>query len=86
MAATSALISWTALLVPDRAASGTSLLFITLVLGQAVGSALAGAISERHGMSSAFLLSAAAALLAAAFGWSVSDRRPAATPAGRSAG
>jgi predicted MFS family arabinose efflux permease len=86
VAATSALISWTSRLAPDRAASGTSLLFITLVLGQAAGSALAGGIAERHGMSSAFLLSAATALLAASFGWRVPNRRPAATSRRRWAG
>lgn len=43
-AATGALIAWTTEIDPERAASGTSMLFVTLVLGQAVGSAGAGAL------------------------------------------
>ena len=68
VAATSALIAWAGHLAPDHAAPGTSLLFVTLVLGQAAGSAAAGSIAERYGLSPAFLVAAATALLAAACG------------------
>ena len=68
VAATSALIAWTASLVPDRAAPGTSLLFVTLVLGQAAGSAVAGVVTESHGLRTAFLLAAGTAVLAASCG------------------
>lgn len=68
VAATSALIAWAAGLVPDRAAPGTSLLFVTLVLGQAAGSAVAGVVTESHGLTTAFLLAAGTAALAASCG------------------
>jgi predicted MFS family arabinose efflux permease len=68
VAATSALIAWTTRVVPDRAAAGTSTLFITLVVGQAAGSSVAGVVAERRGLSSAFVLAAAVALLAAVSG------------------
>ncbi|MCD4534366.1 MFS transporter [Nocardioides sp. cx-169] len=66
--ATSALIAWSSHLVPDEAAPGTSLLFITLMLGQAAGSAAAGAVAERHGLTTAFLLAAAVTAGAAVCG------------------
>jgi predicted MFS family arabinose efflux permease len=68
VAATSALIAWASVLVPHRAASGTALLFITLTLGQAVGSSVAGLVAEHGGMTAAFLVAAALAGLAAACG------------------
>nr|WP_301539730.1 MFS transporter [Nocardioides sp. zg-DK7169] len=68
VAATSALIAWTARLVPTRAAAGTSVVFITLVVGQAAGSSAGGAISARADLSATFLLAALAAVLAAACG------------------
>jgi predicted MFS family arabinose efflux permease len=68
VAATSALIAWAGHLRPDRTAAGTSFLFVTLVLGQAAGSAAAGGVAERSGLSAAFLLSAATAVLAASCG------------------
>ncbi|MFZ6993115.1 MFS transporter [Curtobacterium sp. RRHDQ66] len=44
-AATGALIAWTTEIDPDRASAGTSMLFVTLVLGQALGAAAAGAVT-----------------------------------------
>ncbi len=68
VAATTALIAWASVLVPERAAAGTSVLFITLTMGQAAGSALAGNLADRGGLSLAFLVAAAIAALAAACG------------------
>jgi predicted MFS family arabinose efflux permease len=65
VAASSALIAWTTRIVPDQAASGTSILFVALVLGQAVGSAAAGVVSDRIGMSATFLLAAIVSVAAA---------------------
>lgn len=65
VAASSALIAWTTALVPRRAAPGTSVLFVALVLGQAAGSAAAGALSERIGTAGTFLLAAPVAVAAA---------------------
>lgn len=70
VASTSALIAWTAHLDPRRTASGASVVFIALVLGQAAGSSLAGALAERAGMSTTFGLAVLATLLAAACGGS----------------
>ncbi|SEB28569.1 Predicted arabinose efflux permease, MFS family [Nocardioides exalbidus] len=68
VAASSALIAWASRVVPARGAAGTSVLFVALVLGQAVGAALAGVVADGFGMSTAFLLSALVALGAAACG------------------
>ncbi|MDX6327029.1 MAG: hypothetical protein QOK15_3383, partial [Nocardioidaceae bacterium] len=68
VAATSALIAWAAQLVPDRAAAGTAMLFITLTLGQAVGSAVTGTIAEHGGLGLAFLVAASIAFVAAVCG------------------
>jgi predicted MFS family arabinose efflux permease len=68
VAATSGLIAWAAQLVPDRAAAGTATLFIILVLGQAIGSAITGTIADHGGLGLAFLAAAALAVLAAACG------------------
>lgn len=65
-AATGVLISWTARIDPARAASGTAALFVTLVLGQAIGAAGAGALS---GGGTAFVAAGFAGLVAAAAGW-----------------
>jgi predicted MFS family arabinose efflux permease len=43
-AATGALIAWTTEIDADRAAAGTSMLFVALVLGQAAGAAAAGGL------------------------------------------
>ncbi|GAA1922198.1 hypothetical protein GCM10009797_14850 [Nocardioides hwasunensis] len=68
VAASSALIAWAGRAVPGRDAAGTSALFVALVLGQAAGSALAGALAGGRGLSSAFVVSAVVALVAAACG------------------
>lgn len=57
-AATGALIAWTTERDFKHAASGTSLLFIALVLGQALGAAAAGTASAAWGLTVAFLLAA----------------------------
>ncbi|MCD4526150.1 MFS transporter [Nocardioides sp. cx-173] len=62
VAASSVLIAWTSHLEPDEVAPGTALLFITLMLGQAVGSAAAGPVVDRHGLTTVFLLAAAVAV------------------------
>jgi hypothetical protein len=64
-AATGALIAWTAEIDAERAASGTALLFVLLVLGQAGGAVVLGALVGAHGHGVAFVLAAVAALLAA---------------------
>jgi hypothetical protein len=64
-AATGALIAWTAEIDAERAASGTALLFVLLVAGQAVGAVVLGALVGAAGYGTAFLLAALAALLAA---------------------
>ncbi|WP_322919676.1 MFS transporter [Nocardioides renjunii] len=66
VAASSALIAWAGDLVADRAAAGTSVLFVALVLGQAAGAAAAGALAGRIGLPPVFLLAAGVAVLAAA--------------------
>jgi predicted MFS family arabinose efflux permease len=68
VAATSALIAWVSSLVPERAAAGTSVLFITLTMGQALGSALAGNLADSGGLSLAFLVASAIAALGAVCG------------------
>lgn len=65
VAATSALIAWAIVQVPDRAASGTSALFVALVLGQAAGAAGAGALADRAGLPATLLVGAALAVTAA---------------------
>jgi predicted MFS family arabinose efflux permease len=67
-AATGALISWTAQMDAARAATGTAVLFITLVLGQALGAAGAGALVGAAGYPAAFLAAGAVAALAALVG------------------
>jgi predicted MFS family arabinose efflux permease len=67
-AATGALIAWTARIDSARAPAGTAVLFITLVLGQALGAAGAGALVEATGYPAALLAAAAVAALAALVG------------------
>lgn len=67
VAASSVLISWCVLVAPQLAAAGTSVLFVMLVLGQAVGSAAVGAFSGDH-LPGAFVAAAGVALLAAVCG------------------
>jgi predicted MFS family arabinose efflux permease len=57
-AATGALIAWTLERDFDRAATGTSLLFVALVLGQALGATAAGAVAAVWGHPAAFALAA----------------------------
>jgi len=64
MTGSGALISWTAALDPDRAPAGTALLFVTLILGQAVGATLLGAFIGGAGYPLPFLVAASVALLA----------------------
>lgn len=66
VAASSALIAWATEIVPAQAAPGTSVLFICLILGQAAGSAAAGAVSDRIGLATTFLLAALVTVAAAA--------------------
>jgi predicted MFS family arabinose efflux permease len=67
-AATGALITWTTEIDPDRAAAGTSVLFVALVLGQAAGSALAGALVGSVGTVMAFVAGAVVTAVGAALG------------------
>ncbi|MBI9115619.1 MFS transporter [Sanguibacter suaedae] len=53
------LIAWTADLDAERASSGTSLLFVALVLGQALGSAGAGGLAGSTSTGTALLAAAA---------------------------
>ncbi|WP_153337816.1 MULTISPECIES: MFS transporter [unclassified Nocardioides] len=69
VAASSALIAWVAELAPDHAAPGTSAVFIALVVGQAIGSAVTGGLSATLGLPGTFLLAAGATVLAAGCGW-----------------
>ncbi|MFJ3380545.1 MFS transporter [Curtobacterium sp. NPDC090217] len=64
-AATGALIAWTTEIDPDRASAGTSMLFVTLVLGQALGAAAAGAVIGVAGAVTAFALAALVGLVSA---------------------
>ncbi|MCC3302177.1 MFS transporter [Arthrobacter sp. zg-Y895] len=64
-AATSVLIIW-ATATASSSAAGTSALFISLILGQAAGAALTGALIEVSGFGLAFAVSAAACGVSAA--------------------
>lgn len=65
-AATGALIGWTGVIDPTRAATGTALLFVVLILGQALGAAAVGALMDAVGPVAAFLAAAAGLAGAAA--------------------
>ncbi|WP_144712753.1 MFS transporter [Curtobacterium pusillum] len=58
-AATGSLIAWSTEIDPERAAAGTSMLFVALVLGQAGGAAGAGAVVAACGYPAAFVAGAA---------------------------
>jgi predicted MFS family arabinose efflux permease len=62
-AATGALITWTTELDRDRAAAGTSVLFVVLVLGQALGAAAAGGALPVVGAAPVFIAAAVAVAL-----------------------
>ncbi|WP_187366732.1 MFS transporter [Nocardioides dongxiaopingii] len=74
VAATSVLIGWAAGVAPQRTAAATAALFITLVLGQAAGSTVAGVVADHLGMSAAFVASAGVAVVGAGCGWPGSRR------------
>lgn len=81
-AATGALIAWTVRLDPGRAPSGTSMLFVVLVLGQGAGSAAAGALGDGWGLRPTFLAAAVVVAGAALVTRRAGDEG---APAGRSA-
>ena len=64
-AGSGALIAWTTHLDGPRAPAGTALLFVTLILGQALGAAAFGALIPAVGETAAFLVAAVASALAA---------------------
>lgn len=66
-AATGALIAWTTDLDADRAAAGTALLFVMLVLGQGVGAAVLGLLAAGVGGWAAFAVGAGLCATAAVF-------------------
>jgi predicted MFS family arabinose efflux permease len=75
------LIAWTAHLDAERASSGTSMLFVALVLGQAIGSAGAGVLAGATSTGTALLAAAAVSGAAAVVPFAVgagrrSARRP----------
>jgi predicted MFS family arabinose efflux permease len=65
-AATGGLIAWTTRIDGARAPAGTSLLFVVLVLGQAVGATAVGALVTSAGSVTAFVLAAGLVLGATA--------------------
>ncbi|OLT48101.1 MFS transporter [Cellulosimicrobium sp. CUA-896] len=77
-AGTGALIAWTARIDAPRAPSGTALLFVVLVLGQALGAAAVGALVPVAGYPTAFLAAAGAAAVAALLALGRRDRQAAA--------
>lgn len=62
--ASGALIAWTAQIDRSRAPAGTALLFITLILGQALGAGAVGALIPAAGHRPAFLVAALASAAA----------------------
>lgn len=64
-AGTGTLIAWTVRIDPARAAAGTALLFVTFVLGQAVGASTMGIVVAGAGYPAAFLAASAASAAAA---------------------
>lgn len=68
-AGTGALIAWTTRIDPERASAGTSLLFIILIAGQAVGATAVGVLISSAGPGPAFLAAAAAALASVVVAW-----------------
>lgn len=74
-AGTGVLIWWTTRLDPTRAPAGTALLFVVLVLGQALGSALVGQVIDRVGIPGSFIASALLVLV----GILTASKKPAAS-------
>lgn len=66
--ATGALIEWTTRIDGARAGTGTAVLFVVLMLGQAAGAAAVGAILESVGPAGAFAAAAAVACAAGMLG------------------
>lgn len=64
-AGTGALIAWTTRIDPVRAPAGASLLFVVLVLGQALGATAVGALVTSAGSTIGFLAAALVSLAAA---------------------
>ena len=64
-AASGSLIAWTAQIDRARAPAGTALLFITLILGQALGAVAVGALIPVAGYAPAFLVASLASAAAA---------------------
>jgi predicted MFS family arabinose efflux permease len=79
-AATGALITWTTELDRERAAAGTSVLFVVLVLGQAVGAAVAGTAVRAVGTGPVFVAAAAVVALGVVPALGSPRRRPAVEP------
>ena len=68
-AGSGALIAWTTHIDAARAPAGTSLLFVILVLGQALGAAAIGMLVSSAGFVVAFLAASAIALVATVAPW-----------------
>lgn len=82
-AATGALIAWTTEIDAERSSAGTSMLFVALVLGQAVGAAGAGALVGAIGFVVTFVVGAG---VTAASAVPAVARRPGGVRAVRAAG
>ncbi|WNY35135.1 MFS transporter [Curtobacterium flaccumfaciens] len=82
-AATGALIAWTTEIDSERSSAGTSMLFVALVLGQAVGAAGAGALVGAIGFVATFVVGA---VVTAASAVPAVVRRPGGVRAVRAAG
>ncbi|PYY64066.1 MFS transporter [Curtobacterium sp. MCPF17_003] len=82
-AATGALIAWTTEIDNERSSAGTSMLFVALVLGQAVGAAAAGALVGAIGFVATFVVGA---VVTAASAVPAVVRRPGGVRAVRAAG
>jgi predicted MFS family arabinose efflux permease len=82
-AATGALIAWTTEIDAERSSAGTSMLFVALVLGQAVGAAGAGALVGAIGFVATFVVGA---VTTAASAVPAVVRRPGGVRAVRAAG
>ncbi|MBT1679587.1 MFS transporter [Curtobacterium aurantiacum] len=82
-AATGALIAWTTEIDAERSSAGTSMLFVALVLGQAVGAAGAGALVGAIGFVGTFVVGA---VVTAASAVPAVVRRPGGVRAVRAAG
>ncbi|MEV7760067.1 MFS transporter [Curtobacterium flaccumfaciens] len=82
-AATGALIAWTTEIDAERSSAGTSMLFVALVLGQAVGAAGAGALVGAIGFVATFVVGAG---VTAASAVPAVVRRPGGVRAVRAAG